>query len=98
MAAPPLTSKVNNTASQPVQRFAVRLSDGDDQPDDTDETKEYRVESIKRSAGGQRLDTAEFTYATEKIIADVKTPVDYRKKVDVIAAPAASESYPPDSV
>jgi hypothetical protein len=101
MAAPPLTSKVNNTASQPVQRFAVRLSDGDDQPDDTDETKEYRVESIKRSAGGQRLDTAEFTYATDKIIADIKTPVDYRKKVDVIAAPAAKddeETSPPADV
>jgi hypothetical protein len=101
MAAPPLTPKVNNTASQPVQRFAVRLSDGDDQPDDTDETKEYRVESIKRSAGGQRLDTAEFTYATEKIISDIKTPVDYRKKVDVIAAPAAKddeETAPPADV
>lgn len=101
MAAPPLTSKVNNTASQPVQRFAVRLSDGDDQPDDTDETKEYRVESIKRSAGGQRLDTAEFTFATEKIISDIKTPVDYRKKVDVIAAAAAKddeETAPPADV
>lgn len=101
MAAPPITNKVNNTASQPVQRFAVRLSDGDDQPDATDETKEYRVESIKRSAGGQRLDTAEFTFATEKIISDIKTPVDYRKKVDVIAAPAATddeETEPPADV
>ena len=101
MAAPARTRKVENNASQPVQRFGVRLSDGDDQPDDTDETKEYRVESIKRSAGGQRLDTAEFTYATEKIIGDVKTPVDYRKKVDVIAAVAAKddeETAPPADV
>lgn len=98
MAAAPNNKKTEESGrvSEEVQRFAVRAATGGTVPGEGDEKPEYRLTSIRRSAGGQRLDVAEFEYATTEVLQDIKTPVSYRETIDVVAPLPESTDEEPD--
>lgn len=104
MSAAPNNRKTEPSAlvSEPVQRFAVRAATGGTTPGDGDEKPEYRLVSVRRSAGGQRLDVATFTYATTDVVQDIKTPIQYREIIDVVASSADTDDegddIPPDII
>lgn len=103
MAAAPNNKKTEETGrvSEEVQRFAVRAATGGTTPGEGDEKPEYRLTSIRRSAGGQRLDVAEFEYATTEVLQDIKTPVSYREIIDVVAVREVDkegDDEPPDDI
>lgn len=96
-ATAPNNRRVESLVSQDVQRFAVRAATGSI-PMDGDEKPEYRLQSIRRGAGGQRLDTAVFDFATTEVIQDIATPIDYRETIDVIASPKAKDEGDEDDI